>query len=356
MTSTHPVVVIGGGQAGLAAAYQLGRRGVEATVLDAASSVGESWRRRWDSLRLFTPAVYSSLPGLAFPARADHYPAKDEVADYLATYAARFDLDVRHGITVTAVTTADGRFRIASPREDFEAGAVVIATGPFQTPTIPALADGIDQSVVQLHSSDYRNPDQLPDGAVLVVGGGNSGCQIADELVATGREVHLAVGQRYPVLPPRVAGRSLFHWLDRTGYLGIGADTRIGRRLQRRDTIIGTGPRHLRGRGVRVHGRLTGATGDRVLFAGVTAARVDAVIWATGFRLDHSFVQIPRVLDANGVLRHRAGHTDVPGLHAVGQPWQRNRGSALLGFVGTDAALIADHIAARTSDRRPVTA
>ena len=351
MTHT-PTLIVGGGQAGLATAYELDRRGIPATILDANRAIGDAWRNRWDSLRLFTPAAYSSLPGLPFPGRSDHHPTKDEIADYLATYAQRFCLRVKSGVTVHQITRDQEGFTVLTDAGTWSAETVVIATGPFQTPVIPRLREGFSPTVAQLHSSAYRRPDQLPGDDVLVVGGGNSGCQIAEELHHDGRRVHLAVGARMTVLPQRVAGRDLFHWLDRVGYLGIAAESRLGRRLQTRDTIIGIGSRHLRRLGISVHRSLTGALGQRVLFGDVTANRVDAVVWATGVRRDHTFIKINEALDDAGALIQRSGITPVPGLFTVGQPWQTTRGSALLGFVGNDAARIADLAYARSARSR----
>ncbi len=345
MTTHTATIVVGGGQAGLATAQQLGQRGIAATVLDASSAVGDAWRQRWDSLRLFTPACCSSLPGMPFPAPADHHPTKDEVADYLAAYVAAFDLDVRTGARVSAVERADEGFVVTTSAGVWRSDAVVVATGPFQTPYMPAVAGGLASDVVQLHSAGYRNPQQLPDGSVLVVGGGNSGCQIAEELAGAGRDVHLAVRTRMPVLPQRVLGQDLFRWLDRLGYLRVPATSRLGRRLQQRDTLIGHGPGHIARRGVTLHGRLEALDGSEAMLAD-RPVRVDAVVWATGFHRDHGIVRIPGALDASGVLAHAHGVTAVPGLFTIGQPWQHTRGSALLGFVGADATMIADRVVA----------
>jgi putative flavoprotein involved in K+ transport len=187
------VVVVGGSQAGLAIAWHLARHGRRFVVLEAAPELGHSWRSRWDSLKLFTPAQYDALPGMAFPAPADTYPTKDPVADYLQTYAAAFDLPVRLNAKVTELRRLDdGSFELRAGEETYRARQVVVATGPFHVPFVPPQAHGLDPSVTQLHSADYRNPQALPDGAVLVVGGGNSGFQIAEELAAT-RTVDLSI-------------------------------------------------------------------------------------------------------------------------------------------------------------------
>jgi putative flavoprotein involved in K+ transport len=340
-------IVIGAGQAGLALGHHLARRDADFLLLDAGPEIGSSWRSRWDSLRLFTPAQYDSLPGLPFPAPADTHPGKDDVADYLAAYAAHFDLPVRLDSPVLRLhRDGDGSFAVTTPTGTLRAGQVVVATGPFQTPHVPALAQQLDPLVPQLHSAGYRNPTQLPAGArVLVVGAANSGLQIAAEL-AERCSVTVAVGSRPLELPQRIAGRDLFSWLTRSGFLTVPAHSRIARRLRARgDLVIGTRSSELRGRGVGFRPRLTGVTGRTATFADGTTCTVDVVVWATGYRPDHSWLHVPGVV-VDGQVRHEAGVTDVPGLYFLGLPWQTCRGSALLGFVGADAAMLFDRMAA----------
>jgi putative flavoprotein involved in K+ transport len=184
-------VVVGGGQAGLAMAWHLQRRGLRFVVLEAAPELGHTWRNRWDSLKLFTPAQYDALPGMAFPAPADTYPTKDPVAHYLQAYAAAHDLPVRLDARVTSLTRTEEGLEVGTADATYRARQVV-ATGPFQVPFVPPAAEGLDASVAQVHSGHYRNPRSLPDGPVLVVGGGNSGFQIAEELAAT-RQVDLSI-------------------------------------------------------------------------------------------------------------------------------------------------------------------
>ena len=341
------VLVVGAGQAGLALGHHLAGRGADFLLVDAAPEIGSSWRRRWDSLRLFSPAQYDSLPGLPFPAPADTHPTKDDVADYLAAYAAHFALPVRLSTPVLRLhRDADGTFAATTPAGTVRARQVVVATGPFQTPHIPALAGRLDPGVPQLHSAAYRNPTQVPgDGRVLVVGAANSGLQIAAELGAT-QPVTVAVGTRPTELPQRIAGRDLFSWLTRSGFFTVPSHTRIARRLRARgDLVIGTRSSALRRRGIDFRPRLTDLAGRTARFADGTTVDVDAVVWATGYRPDHSWLHVPGVV-VDGTVRHTAGVTDVPGLYFLGLPWQTCRGSALLGFVGADAALLADRVAA----------
>ena len=227
------VVVVGGSQAGLAIGYHLAQRGLRFVILDAGPEIGLAWRSRWDSLRLFTPAQYSSLPGMAFPAPKDTYPGKDEVAAYLQAYASASGLPVRLNARVTSLTKRAGAYLVATADEGFTARQVVVATGPFQVPFVPPAAADVGEGVMQIHSADYRNPAQLPDGRVLVVGGGNSGFQIAEELAET-RRVDLAVGRRMPSLPQRLLGKDLFWWLTGIGFMKVSTDSRLGRKLAER--------------------------------------------------------------------------------------------------------------------------
>jgi putative flavoprotein involved in K+ transport len=338
-------VVIGGGQAGLAMAWHLARHHLRFVVLEAGPEIGHTWRSRWDSLTLFTPAQYDALPGMPFPGPPDTYPAKDPVAGYLKAYAAAFNLPVRLNARVTELSrTAEG-FEIRTGDGVLRARQVVVATGPFQVPFVPPAAQRLDDSVTQLHSAGYRNPQALPDGPVLVVGGGNSGFQIAEELAAT-RHVDLSIATRAPMLPQRLGGKDLFWWLTRLRLMHVAVDSRLGRRMSGREFIIGSSRRRIRAAGVRFRPAVASADGRTVRFADDSSLDVEVVIWATGYRPDYSWIHIPGVACDRQVV-HRRGVTDVPGLYFVGLSWQHTRGSALLGFVNDDAAFLAGRIAAR---------
>ena len=338
------VVVVGGSQSGLAMAWHLAQQGLRFVALEAGPEPGHVWRSRWDSLKLFTPSQYDALPGMAFPAPADTYPTKDPVADYLQAYATAFDLPVRLNARVTRLSQTDDSFEVHTGDDVFRARQMVVATGPFQVPFVPPQARGFDPSVAQVHSADYRNPQALPEGPVLVVGGGNSGFQIAEELAAT-RQVDLSIATRYPMLPQRLGGRDLFWWLTRLGLLRVTVTSRPGRRMSRRDFVIGSNRRRLERRGVRFRPRLVDAEGRTVRFADHRLLEdVGVVVWATGYRPDYGWIQLPGVV-REGHVAHRRGVTDVPGLYFLGLSWQHTRGSALLGFVNDDAAYLADRIA-----------
>ncbi len=347
--TSYDVVIVGGSQAGLAIGYHLRKLGLRFLILDAGPDVGHVWSSRWDSLRLFTPSQYSGLPGMDFPAERDTYPSRDDVARYLEAYTSKFELPVRSNSRVTSLHRNGAGYVVAIGAEVLHAAQVVIATGPFQVPFVPSVATGFDAGVAQVHSSDYRNPDQLPDGRVLVVGGGNSGFQIAEELAAT-RHVDLAVGTSMPSLPQRLMGRDLFWWLSHLGLMRVNVGSRVGRKMSQRDVLIGSSKQRLRRAGVTFRNRLERAEGQRAVFAGGGSVDIDAVVWATGYRPDFSWLDVPGVLDESGRIIHERGVTPAPGLTFLGLPWQYTRGSALLGFVKDDAAFIAGRIAALAKD------
>jgi putative flavoprotein involved in K+ transport len=356
------VAVIGGGQAGMAIAYHLRQQGCRFVILERASELAAAWRERWDSLTLFTPRRYSALPGLPFPGDPDGYPTRDEVIAYLEHYAETFELPLELNSEVTRLDRGDdGRFRLALGGRTIIADQVVVATGPFQTPCVPKLSEKLSADLFQTHAVGYRQPGDVSKGTALVVGGGNTGFQIAKELSAT-HKVVLSVGSRQKPLPQRVLGRDLFWWLTKTRLLNKTVESRLGRKLSTRDTLIGSSPREMTKRyGVELKPRLVDAEGRRVRFEDGSELEVDAVIWATGYRADYSWIKLP-IVDEDGRLRHRRGVTDVPGLYFLGLTWQHTRGSALIGWVKDDAEFIAERIAeyqqskAQPADETPVSA
>ena len=345
-TNVLDVLVIGAGQAGLALGYQLKQTGQAFLLIDKRDRIGESWRQRFDSLTLFTPRSYSALPGLPVPGDPDGYPSKDEIADYLETYANYHDLPVDLGIEITRLEQVGRLFQATtSAGRELTAKAVVIATGAFQQPAIPAIAANLAADVAQLTPETYRNPRQTPAGTVLVVGDGATGRQIARELSAT-HQVLLSTGRPRKVSPHRVLGKSIFWWMDKLGILTMSPDSRIGRKLKEKDPFPGKDLTldKLSRVGVTVVGRLKEVEGRRVTFADGQLAEIDVMIWATGYRDESDWVAIPAVTDQRGGFVHDQGLSPVPGLVFIGRSWQRDRGSALLTGVGGDAAFIVDRL------------
>lgn len=364
------VAVIGGGQSGLAAAFHLAERGLRHVVLDASPSAGHVWRQRWQGLRLLTPCPYNSLPGTPFPGAAWTFPEKDHVADYLDDYEQRHRLGVRHRTSVQAVRRSSaGVFELelapadapatspaTAPPRLIEARAVLVATGPFRAPLLPALAAGC--TAPQLHSHHYRSPEQLPPGRVLVVGCGNSGAGIAEQLAASHR-VTLSLG-RTASSPRALLGRDVFWWAHLVGLTRLPAHWRLARRMQRGpDGLIGASPEELaRRHGFELAPRTVAFEGALARFADGTSRAFDAVVWATGYRPDYPLLAplaepSRRLFDERGRPHHHQGLTALPGLCFLGLPWQRHIDSSLLGGVGRDAAFLARCLARQ---RAPVAA
>jgi putative flavoprotein involved in K+ transport len=341
-TTVLDVLVIGGGQAGLATAYHLRSTGLRFEVVERNSRIGDSWRARYDSLSLFTPRAYSALPGMSLEGDPDGYATKDEVADYLERYASRFALPVRLVAGVRRLERVDGGFRATlGGGATIGARAVVIASGAYQQPAIPHVASGFSSDVVQLTPLSYHNPGSVPAGTVLVVGDGATGRQIARELAPT-HQVLLAGGRGRSLARDRVLGRSIYWWLDHLRLLRATRDSRIGRRLRSRDAFPGRGldDGHLRAAGIQSVPRLTAADRTTAGFADGTAQDVASVIWATGYRDDSGWVLIPEASNQVGSFLESRGMSPIRGLFFVGRRWQTTQGSALLLGVGADAALI----------------
>lgn len=349
-----PVAVIGAGQAGLATGYCLRERGVAFTILADDERVGDTWRNRWDSLELFTPAFYNHLPGLPFPADdPNHLPHKDEMADYLETYAETFDLPVELETRVTRLSRVDGRFDIETDDGERTADQVVVATGAYPAPALPPFADELPEDVFACHSSGYRNPSQLPPGDVLVVGAGNSGTQIATELGNDDSHdrVWLA-GRDTGRLPRRILGRDLYRWTGPT-LLRLRRTSLLGRLFYDRfrgggDPVFDVEHEKMEAAGVDRVGRITAVEAGRPVSADGDRFDVEAVVWCTGFRRDFSWIDLD-VFDEAGEPRHDRGVAeDVRGLYFVGLPWLTRLSSSLIGGVGTDAEHVAGRVSAAT--------
>jgi putative flavoprotein involved in K+ transport len=407
--AAKPVVVIGGGQAGLSVSYHLQQRGVDHVVLEARRAGGDWQERRWDSFCLVTPNWQCRLPGFDYAGPdPDGFMVRDEIIRYLEDYVRKYAVPLAEGVTATRLRQQPGgAFGLTTTAGEIVADQVVVATGPYQVPIVPRLAERLPDSLTQIHSARYRNPDQLPPGAVLVVGTGQSGCQIAEDLHLAGRQVHLSVGSA-----PRVArfyrGRDVVAWLEDMGYYrkAISDFTdvdavrfRANHYVTGRDGGRDIDLRKFAREGMRLYGRLASiqarGAGACLTFApdlrrnldaadatsegikdsidayldatgidappesrytplwepgiepdelDLRAAGISAVVWSTGFGRDHRWIEIP-VFDGRGYPTHLRGITSCPGLYFIGLPWQHTWGSGRLGGVGADAEYLARQIA-----------
>ncbi|QHZ57233.1 NAD(P)-binding domain-containing protein [Brevibacillus sp. NSP2.1] len=343
----YEVIIIGGGQSGLALGHFLQQRQVRFVILDQNGRVGDSWRKRYDSLVLFTSRKHNALPGLAFPGEPHTVPTKDEAADYLELYASHFQLPVRLNTAVVSVERTASGFLVQTGHEALRTKNVVVATGPFQSPYIPPFAGHLAPDAVSLHTAHYRNESQLPAGPVLVVGSGNSGAQIAVEL-AMHRPVIFSSGQPRVHLPLYVLGKTIFDYMQLFGLLDAPRSSWVGKQLMKRpDPIFGyqkqmkalakTGAMRIATRTVRLADKTA-------FFVDGGQASFQSVLWATGFRPDYGWLSMADVLDPSGWPRHDRGVTAVPGLLFLGLPWQHTRASALMGGVGKDAFFLAEQL------------
>ena len=342
-----PVAVVGGGQAGLAAGYYLRRAGIQFTILDRHPRVGDSWRRRWSSLKLFTPARINGLPGMRFPARANEHAARDAMAAFLEQYARRFDLPVRSNVVVRRLTVRDDHFELDLGEGGLTADQVIVATGSNQVPRVPAFAHDLDSAIQQLTAATYSSPADLKAGVVLVIGAGNSGSEIALEAAAAGHRVLLSgrdTGRGNPFV-----FRRLPWWI---GTHVLTNSTSIGRRMSAR-MAAGGAPRFwivaadFERAGVERVGRTVGTESGQPRLEDGPTVKVGTVIWCTGFTQNFDWIT-PRIVDAGGRALHERGVSSVQrGLYFVGLPFQYSLASALVGGVSRDARYVVGQIARR---------
>jgi len=414
MKTHYPVLIVGGGQAGLAVSYCLKQRHVEHLVFEKRQ-IADSWEnKRWDSFCLVTPNWQCQLPGFPYAGDdPDGFMLKSEIVQYVRDYAASFDAPVQEGVAVQRVRQLTGdRFEVATSIGTFTADQVVIATGGYHTPRIPRLAERLPRSIHQLHSSQYRHPEQLPAGDVMVVGTGQSGCQIAEDLHLAGRRVHLCVGSA-PRSPRRYRGKDVVDWLDQMGYYDMPIDQH-----PQKDTVRHRTNHYLTGRdggreidlrkfateGMQLYGRLKSVEGDRLYFqpdlkqnldgadavaesikatidkfidqhqldapweapyhpvwepeaevteVAIADANIRSVIWSTGFTTTFQWIEVP-VFDGRGEPCHDRGVTPVRGLYFIGLPWLHTWGSGRFSGVARDALYLADQIIAKRKFQSPL--
>lgn len=407
MTKRVDTIIVGGGQAGLATSYHLQQQGREHLLFEQSDQVAKAWRERWDSFTLITPNWMVRLPGAEY--REDHpdsFMVRDDVIDYFRKYVEGFDLPIEYGIEVTSVESTEAGYLVRTNKGEFEAANVVMATGAFQEPKIPPFSKELSSEIQQMHSSEYRNPEELPDGAVLVVGSAQSGCQIAEELYQSGRKVYLSVG-RSGRLPRRYRGKDVTRWMDELGFGERTVDQLPSPKAKFAGSVHGTGKDgghtinlHQFARdGVVLLGHIQSVYRDRVVLApdlneslanadkveadivkmidgyiekndpdlplevlpelrdgfeaevilelDLTASGVTSVIWATGYAFDFSLVRLP-AFDEDGYPVQKRGVTEYPGLYFIGLPFLHTNQSGLLAGVGADAAHVTKHIDSRT--------
>jgi putative flavoprotein involved in K+ transport len=358
-------VIIGAGQAGLSVGYHLARRGRRFVILDAYQRIGDPWRTRWDSLRLFTPARYDGLPGWPFPAPAWSFPTKDEMADYLEAYAARFQLPVRTGTRAERLSREGDRYVVTAGENRLEADQVVVATGAYRRPRVPAFTAELDPNILQLHSSQYRDPSQLREGGVLVVGAANSGAEIALEV---SRDHRTWLSGRHPGQVPFRPGdwssRLLVPVIVLLATHVLTVKTPIGRAVRQRLQVEGGGVSRgqplgrvrledLAAAGIERVSRTAGARGGRPVLDDGRILEVANVIWCTGFVPDFAWIDLPVLAADGGPVHDRGVVGSEPGLYFVGLVFQYALASSLVGGVGRDAAHIAEQIASRQPNGRP---
>lgn len=348
-------VIVGGGQAGLAVGYHLTKRGHSCVILDANDRIGDAWRKRWPSLRLYSPARADGLPGMRFPAPSHSFPSGRDMADYLEEYAHRFALPVRTGAAVDGLETNGDGYVVTAGERRYEADNVVVATGTFQHdhPVVPAFADELDPRIRQLHSADYRSPTQLQEGAVLVVGAAHSGGDIAYEVAGAGHRTLLS-GRDTGQIPFHIEGRKARFVFPVLGFVAarvLTASTPMGRKAKAKMRSHG-GPllrvkrADLEGVGVeRVLERTVGVEDGKPVLADGRVVDVANVIWCTGFRNDYGWIRLPLPLDADGFPEQERGAVpSSPGLYFVGLPFLHSFASMLIIGAGRDGARVAKHI------------
>jgi putative flavoprotein involved in K+ transport len=361
-TERVETVIVGGGQAGLAVGYHLARHDRAFTILDANERVGDSWRKRWPSLRLYSPALVDGLPGLRFPAPRYSYPTGLDMAGYLEEYAKRLDLPVRNGIRVESLEREDGGYVVTAGARRFEADNVVVATGVFHHdhPVVPDFAGELDPAIRQLHSADYRGPEQLRAGAVLVVGAAHSGGDIAHELALAGYRTVLS-GRDTGQFPLNIESRLrplVFPLLRFAATRLLTLSTPLGRKARPHIRSHG-GPllrvkrADLREAGVeRVLERTVGAVDGQPQLAGGRVVDVANVVWCTGFRNDYGWIRFALPEDEDGYpAQERGAAASSPGLYFVGLPFLHSFSSMLILGAGKDGARVAKHIAAQKRRR-----
>ena len=339
-------VVIGGAQAGLSMAYHLKTMSKKFIVVDGENEIGASWLNRWDSLKLFTPTEYNHLPGLKFDAHKGHYPTKVEVANYFKLYVKKFQIPVQLNTLVTSVRKTKEGFFVTHKDGEIEAKNVIVATGPFHIPYTPPCNTKISDTILQMHSNYYKSVDQLQEGDALVVGGGDSGYQILDEISRDpSRTVYFSGVTKVNSIPQQFLGKTLWWWFTLIGFLSYNKYSWIGKKISTfPQPIIGTDVKEILSRkNVIPSGRTKDALQNEIIFEKNTVSTIKNIVWATGYRPNFKWIE-GLELDGNSYPKNHRGVSNIEGLFFIGLPWMYTRGSATLGGVSKDASYLANII------------
>ncbi len=339
-------IIIGAGQAGLAMAYYLTKQKLNFLIVDANAEIGAPWLKRWDSLKLFTPSEFNNLPGLDFPHKKGHYANKYEVADYLKKYVELFKIPVEFNQKIISLRKHNNIFTIKSDSKKFEAKNIIIATGPFHKPFTPNFHKNISNDILQIHSEHYKNPSQLKNGPTLVVGAGDSGVQILNEVSENSKHTTYFSGNtNITSIPQELFGKTLWWWFKKIGFLTANKYSWIGKKLSNGiQPVIGTDVKKLfKKENILCVGRTIDGKGNSIFFEKQTNSDIKNIIWATGFKPNFDWIDNISLDEKNYPINYR-GVSNIEGLYYIGLPWLYTRGSATLGGVQKDAKFISKYI------------
>lgn len=338
-------VVIGAAQAGISMAYYLKKLDKKFLIVDKEDEIGFSWLNRWDSLKLFTPSEYNNLPGMEFPAQKGHYPTKYEVASYFKSYVDQFEFPIKLNTLITKVKKVEDHFEVTSSKGVLETKGVIVATGPFHIPYTPPFHGNISTDIFQTHSNYYKNPSQLQEGPAMVVGDGDSGFQILDEISTNGRKTYYSGSTDVKMLPQQFLGKTLWWWFSITGFLSISRDTWLGKKvMHNRQPVIGTDVKEILSRdNVFSVGFTNDASGEKIKTEKKEIIDVKNIVWATGYRPNFSWIEGLEI-DEDGYPKNQRGVSNLKNLYFIGLPWLHTRGSATLGGIKKDAVYLKNYI------------
>ncbi len=339
-------IIIGAAQAGLSMAYHLKKNQKDFLIIDKEDQIGASWLNRWNSLKLFTPTEFNHLAGMPFPAPKGHYPDKYEVANYFKAYVKKFDFPVKLNTLAERIEKEDNYFTVKTNNGDLKCKEVIVATGPFHIPYTPKFHNNLSEDIFQIHSNYYKNPDQLKDGATLVVGGGDSGFQILDEISKqTNKKTYFSGNTDIKTLPQEILGKTLWWWFTVTGFLSFSKDSWIGKKISKsKQPIIGTDVKSIIKRdNVIPVGYTLDAEENTIKTSKKTIKDVKNIVWATGYKPNFNWIKNIE-LTKNGYPKHHRGISTTDGLYFIGLPWLHTRGSATLGGIKKDANYLANNI------------